>query len=62
LGVMAHGICKVRGGWVHQDSVWVRYDDGKILEIPAAQYREEGYRPLIQQLSECKGEQYVARP
>jgi hypothetical protein len=51
----AKGICKIKNGWVHQDSVWVRYDDGKKLEIPASQYAEQGFQPPIEQLSECKG-------
>src|SRR4029077_20506540 len=49
------GICKIKNGWVHQDSVWVRYDDGKRLEIPASQYAEQGFQPPIAQLPECKG-------
>jgi hypothetical protein len=51
----AKGICKIKNGWVHQDSVWVRYDDGKKLEIPASQYAEQGFQPPIAQLPECKG-------
>jgi len=54
--VMAtRGICKIKNGWVHQDSVWVRYDDGKKLEIPASQYVEQRFQPPIEQLAECKG-------
>jgi hypothetical protein len=53
----AYGICRIANGWVHQDSVWVQYDDGKKLEIPASQYREHGYKPSIELLPECKGEQ-----
>jgi hypothetical protein len=49
----AHGICKITNGWVHQDSVWVQYDDGERLEIPASQYREESYQPPIEALPEC---------
>jgi hypothetical protein len=49
------GICKIKNGWVHQDSVWVRYDDGKRLEIPASQYAEQGFQPPIAELPECKG-------
>ena len=57
----AHGICKVKGGWVHEDSVWVQYDDGKKLQIPASQYDTEGYQPSIGLLRECTGEQLPAR-
>jgi hypothetical protein len=55
----ARGICKIRNGWVHQDSVWVQYDDGNRLEIPASQYRDAGYQPPIEALPECKGEQHA---
>jgi hypothetical protein len=51
----AKGICKIKNGWVHQDSVWVRYDDGKKVEIPASQYVEQGFQPPIAELAECKG-------
>jgi len=57
IGFMAtHGICKITNGWVHQDSVWVQYDDGERLEIPASQYREESYQPPIEALPECSGQ------
>jgi hypothetical protein len=55
------GICKIKNGWVHQDSVWVHYDDGKRLEIPASQYMSEGYQPPIGQLTECTGQQNAAK-
>ena len=51
-----HGICKITNGWVHEDSVWVQYDDGERLEIPASQYREESYQPPIEALPECSGQ------
>jgi len=59
---MAHGICKIKNGWVRQDSVWVEYDNGKRLEIAANQYRVEGHKPPIDQLPECKGEQHAPKP
>ena len=54
---MTEGICKIKDGWVDEDSVWVRYDDGKKLEIPASQYAQEGYKPALALLPECQGEQ-----
>ena len=61
IGFMAtHGICKITNGWVHQDSVWVQYDDGERLEIPASQYREESYQPPIEALPECSGQHMSA--
>ena len=56
----AHGICKITNGWVHEDSVWVQYDDGERLEIPASQYRGESYQPPIDALPECSG-QHIPR-
>jgi hypothetical protein len=58
----ARGICKVKDGWVHQDSVWVQYDDGNRLEIPASQYGSEGNQPPIAQLPECAGQQHAPKP
>jgi hypothetical protein len=55
----ARGICKIKDGWVHQDSVWVEYDDGKRLEIPASQYESEGYQPPIELLPQCSGQQRI---
>ncbi len=54
---MPRGICKVKNGWANQDSAWVRYDDGKKLEVPEAEYRLRGYDPPFDNLQECKGEQ-----
>ena len=55
--IMAHGICKIKDGWVHEDSVWVQSDEGRKLRISASQYRSEGYKPPIEELPECKGNQ-----
>jgi hypothetical protein len=51
------GICKIIGGWGHQDSAWVRYSDSSKLEVPENQYRFAGYEPPFEDLPECKGEQ-----
>jgi len=59
---MARGICKITNGWANQDSVWVLYDDGKQLEVPAETYRAAGYEPPLERLPECKGEQDAQRP
>jgi hypothetical protein len=60
LRVMApQGICKIKDGWVHQDSVWVLYPDGERIEIPANRYMEQGYLPPIEALPACKGEQHA---
>ena len=59
LDVMAYGIGKIKDGWPHDDAVWVQFDDGKRLKIPASQYRWEGFKPPIKQLPECKGEQHA---
>ncbi len=53
------GICKITGGWGHQDSAWVRYSDNSKLEIPRDQYRYAGYEPPFDSLPECKGEQHA---
>jgi hypothetical protein len=63
IGFMAaHGICKITNGWVHQDSVWVQYNDGERLEIPASQYREENYQPPIDALPGCSGQHMPRGP
>jgi hypothetical protein len=49
-GDMAIGLYKIKDGWANEDSVWVRYDDGKQLEIPASQYVADGYEPPIDDL------------
>ena len=53
---MARGICKIKNGWVTQDSAWVRYDDHTFLEVPEDKYREAGHQPPFEQLPECSGE------
>lgn len=51
---MATGICKISGGWAgQQDSVKVRYDEKTVHEIPADQYKVQGYSPPIETLPEC---------
>lgn len=47
---MAKGIYRVKDGWATEDSVLVRYDDGKELEISAHQYQLDGYAPHFDQL------------
>jgi hypothetical protein len=51
---VATGICRIENGWATQDSVIVRYADGKEEEIPATQYLAQGYHPLIETLPLCK--------
>ena len=51
----AKGICKIKNGWVHQDSVWVQYDDGKKLEIPAGQYAEQGFSASYRAVARMQG-------
>ncbi|MEL7189989.1 MAG: hypothetical protein AAGK17_10595 [Pseudomonadota bacterium] len=36
--LMTRGIFRTRNGWANDDSVCVRYPDGKELEIPRIQY------------------------
>ena len=59
MSAMAHGIRKIKDGWVHEDSVWVQSDEGRKLRISASQYRLEGYKPPIEELPECKGNQHA---
>jgi hypothetical protein len=56
-GMATHGICRVMNGWIRDDTVWVRYDDGKRLEISLSEYQKEGHQPPFDQLPECKGQQ-----
>ncbi|UVK49908.1 hypothetical protein DBIPINDM_008031 (plasmid) [Mesorhizobium sp. AR02] len=50
---MVAGVCKIKDGWATQDSVWIRYGDGKELEIPASEYEAKGYQPEIDDLPAC---------
>jgi hypothetical protein len=54
---MAQGICKIVNGWGNQDSAWIRYSDGKTLEITEDRYRTNGYQPPFEDLPECQGGQ-----
>lgn len=61
---MAIGICRIKNGWATQDSVWVRYGDGKELEMPAREYEAKAYAPGIDDLPACppnKGKQDANR-
>lgn len=48
------GSCKIKNGWVNEDSVRVRYSDGRTLEIPATQYKDMGYLPHFDELDWCE--------
>ncbi|RWC26649.1 MAG: hypothetical protein EOS27_24350 [Mesorhizobium sp.] len=50
---MAVGVCRIKDGWATRDSVWVRYGDGKELEMPVSEYEKKGYGPAVDDLSEC---------
>jgi hypothetical protein len=56
---MTQGICKIKDGWVNEYSVWVRSDEGRKLRISESQYRSEGYKPPVELLPECRGEQHA---
>lgn len=47
---MAIGLWKEKDGWGNQDSVRVRYDNGAEMDIPAEDYRANGYAPLLEEL------------
>jgi hypothetical protein len=49
----ATGVCRIKDGWGNQDSVIVRYDDGKQFELPRSQYEAQGYQPPFAQLPAC---------
>jgi hypothetical protein len=48
---MATGLFRIENGWGTEHSVWVRYADGKELEIPESQYRADGYQPPFEDLT-----------
>ena len=50
---MAMGLCRIKDGWSNEDSVRVRYEDGKEMEMPASQYQAQGYAPSLDQLQWC---------
>jgi hypothetical protein len=50
---MVTGICRIRNGWVNQDSVRVRYDNGTTIEISAGYYVASRYKPPLEELPEC---------
>jgi hypothetical protein len=55
---MPRGVCKIKkNGWIVEDSVLVRYDDGSKLEMPAQRYVEDGYSPLLSQLPWCSSKE-----
>ena len=47
---MAVGLSRTKDGWANEDSVRVRYDDGKEIDIPASQYVADGYTPPLDEL------------
>jgi hypothetical protein len=52
-GNVATGICRIMNGWTTQDSVIIRYADGKEAEIPASQYLAQGDHPPLETLPWC---------
>lgn len=47
---MPKGLFKIKDGLATEHSVWVRYDDGKELEVSETQYRNQGYTPPFEEL------------
>ena len=47
---MGEGHYRIKGGFGGENSVCLRYPDGKELEISESQYRDMGFRPLFEQL------------
>lgn len=50
IGRIAVGLWKEKDSGGAQDNVRVRYDDGEEKNIPAEDYRANGYAPLIEEL------------
>ncbi len=57
----AHGIYRIRDGWVNEHSAVVKFDDGNEVEIPESRYRgrwpdgpmlyrTQGYMPAFDEL------------
>lgn len=53
---MANGLYRTKNGWANEDSVRVRYDDGKELDVPASQYITDGYDPPLEELPWSNGD------
>lgn len=47
---MPKGLYRIVNGWGNQDSVRVKYNDGKELEIPLSTYVANGYSPSAESL------------
>ena len=56
---MARGICRYEGGWRDHDSVLVRYEDGREMEMSTETYANRGIQPPLEALpvAPASGEQ-----
>lgn len=47
---MALGLYRTKSGWANQDSVRVRYSDGREIDVPEDEYRASDYLPNFDDL------------